>query len=93
LKNSRSAEMSFLRRDGRDQPPPPCFQRARPRRGHVDDLASWSARTTMMPRRGTVLDEAVLLQHRDRLRGSAVRLDAEALGQRALVQHDGLGVR
>ncbi len=49
-------------------------------------------RTTTMPRRGTVFDEAVLFEHRDGFadRGAA---DAEAFGQRALVEHHRLGRR
>ena len=75
----------LLARGGRDQPRRHALERG-PGPDHVDDLglgaahdddaAAWHG-----------LDEAVLLQHRDRFadRGTA---DAEALRQRALVEHD-----
>ena len=80
----------LLARGGRDQARRHALQR-RPGADHVDDLALGPAHDDDAAARHG-LDEAVLLQHRDRFadRGAA---DAEAFRQRALVEHDRLGRR
>ena len=74
----------LLARGGRDQTRRHAFER-RPGADHVDDFVLGPAHhDDAAARHG--LDEAVLLQHRDRFadRGTA---DAEPLRQRALVEH------
>ena len=80
----------LLARGGGDQPCRHALQR-RPGADHVDDLALGAANhDDAAARHG--FDETVLLEHRDGFadRGAA---DAEALRQRALVEHHRLGRR
>ena len=77
----------LLARDGGDQARGHALERG-PGADHVDDLGLGAAHhDDAAARHG--LDEAVLLQHRDRFadRGAA---DAEPFRQRALVEHDRL---
>ena len=80
----------LLARGGGDQPRGHALERG-PGADHVDDLALGAAdHDDAAARHG--LDEAVLLQHRDRFANGRAA-DAEAFRQCALVEHDLLGRR